>query len=487
MAPWNMGSGDQMLGQSTQRTLILSVAMLGFLAALASVYEYYHLTVMNRLDGYTQTVIPILSLFLVAIVSVVLLSKGRFLKPAIWAVFALCSTHLLTTIMLALLIANDVALAAEHAIWVMAVQVCLFATLERRTAVGMSSALLVLLAAICLVYCYVENVSLIADVRGGFFVQLMIANGAILVLLGGLSSFKEVALVEKTRAEASEDHAALLGASVEEANAERKKAVRALSCAEAAANARESFLASMSHELRTPLNAIIGFSQILEMGNEGTNISAEKQREYITDIKHSGEHMLSLVTQILEYSRLESEGSDLHTEILSVSDTAESAMRMVGVLADKKQIPLLCQWDRRDKFEIETDERALSQILVNLLSNAVKFTQAGGLICVSVDFDRAGAVMIEIEDNGIGIPQDKVANVRDPFYQVNDQRNTGTEGPGLGLSIVTSLVRELGGKFEIESTLGEGTCCRVCLPLRIGGSIPTHLEEQEIRRSAASA
>jgi len=487
MAPWNMGSSDQTLGQSTQRTLILSVTMVGFLAALASVYEYHHLTVMNRLDGYTQTVIPILSVFLAAIVSVVLISKGRFLKPAIWLVFALGSAHLLITVALALLVANDVALAAEHAVWIVAVQVSLFATMERRTALGLSAALLVVLATVCLVYCYVEDVSLIADVRGGFLVQLMIANGAILVLLGGLSSFKEVALVEKTRAEASEDHAALLGASVEEANAERKTAMMALRSAEAAAKARDSFLASMSHELRTPLNAIIGFSQLLEMGDEKITISPQKEREYISDIRHSGEHMLSLVTQILEYSKLESEGSELQVEMHSVTEIADAAIRMVSVLADKKHIPLVCQWDRRYKFEIETDERALSQVLVNLLSNAVKFTQAGGLVCVSVDFDCSGGVKVEVHDNGIGIPKEKIDKVSDPFFQVSDQRSTGTEGTGLGLSIVTSLVHEIGGEFEIESTFGEGTCCRIRLPLKIGGNISLDRREQAMDQLVSSA
>ena len=296
----------------------------------------------------------------------------------------------------------------------------------------------------------------VRDISEGLLVHFLIANAAILVLLGGLSSFREFALVESARASASEENAVLLEANAALAHAERQKAMRALSCAEAAAKARESFLASMSHELRTPLNAIIGFSQILEMGDKGIAINPEKQREYVTDIRHSGEHMLSLVTQILEYSRLESEGSDLHAETLSVTEITEAAMRMVGVLADKKQIPLLRQWDGRYKFEIETDERALSQIL-------------------------------EVHDNGIGIPQEKIASVCDPFFQVDDQRSTGTDGTGLGLSIVTSLIRELGGEFEIESAVGEGTCCRVRLPLKIGGSISADLEEEEIERSVTSA
>ncbi len=463
-APWKMGTGDEKLGQSTQRTLVLSVAMVGFLAALASVYEYYHLTAMDRLDGYTQTIIPILAVVLAVIVSGVLVSKGRFLKPAVWLVFALGSAHLLTTITLALLFANDVALAAEHAVWIMAVQVCLFATLERRTALGMSAALFVLLAAICLIYCYVENVSLIADIRGGFLVQLVIANGAILVLLGGLSAFREVALVEKTRAEASEVHATLLGASAEVANDERKKAMMALSSAEAAAKARESFLASMSHELRTPLNAIIGFSQILEMGDEGMATSPEKQREYISDIKHSGEHMLSLVTQILEYSRIESEGVEVDKTPQAIAMIADASLRMVDVLAQAKDINLVRSWDFGDDYVVRTDDKALSQILVNLLSNAVKFTPVGGTITVNIARTRNGAVTIEVCDTGVGISAEKINLVCDPFFQVRDQQTAGMGGTGLGLSIVKTLITALNGVLEIESTVGEGTCCRVKIP-----------------------
>lgn len=365
---------------------------------------------------------------------------------------------------------NDTSVAVEHGIWILVVEVCLFATLKRQTALVLSSILYGALFTIIGSFVYAQGIESIHASGEGELVQLLIGNAAILVLLGGLSSFREFALVESARASASEDNAALLEANAELAEAERKKALRALNVAEAAAKARDSFLASMSHELRTPLNAIIGFSQILEMGDEGIASSPEKQREYISDIRHSGEHMLSLVTQILEYSRLESEGGDLHVEKLSVTEIVESAMRMVGVLADKKQIPLIPKWDRRYKFEVETDERAVSQVLVNLLSNAVKFTQAGGLICMDIDFECNGGVKIEIHDNGIGIPQDKLALVGDPFFQVDDQRSTGTEGTGLGLSIVTALVRELGGAFEIESTVGEGTCCRIRLPLKFGSS-----------------
>jgi two-component system, cell cycle sensor histidine kinase PleC len=196
--------------------------------------------------------------------------------------------------------------------------------------------------------------------------------------------------------------------------------------------------------------------------------------------------MLSLVTQILEYSRLESEGSDLTVANHAVEVLAESAMRMVDVLANAKQVRLSRQWDEEQSFEIETDERALNQILLNLLSNAVKFTPEGGCISLSIEMDTSSGVSVEIQDNGIGIPQDKIAHVCDPFFQAGDQRNTGAEGTGLGLSIVTTLVRDLGGAFEIESKVGEGTRCRVRLPFKAERAEPSHSAIEETSPSVAT-
>ncbi len=482
-----MAGSNQRLSQSLDRTVIISVALVGILAALSTVYDYLHLELTDRLNDYSRFAIITLSIFLPSMIAIALLSRGRYLRLAIWSVFVFGSFHLLSFVAVGLFIDNDVPLAVEHAIWVLALEVCLFATLKRQTALVLSCLLYGALIALVVGFTIFYDLDPIKDPREGSLIQLLIANAAILVLLGGLSSFREFALMESARATASEENAVLLEANAELADAERKKALHALKNAEKAAQARDSFLASMSHELRTPLNAIIGFSQILELGGEGLADTPEKRKEYVTDIRHSGEHMLSLVTQILEYSQLNSEGCELYVEKLSVTDVALSAIRMMDVLASGKHVPLLRQWDRRYDFEVETDERALSQILVNLLSNAVKFTPEGGLICVSIDFDEDGGVKIEIHDNGIGIPPDKIASVGDPFFQVNDQRSTGTEGTGLGLSIVNSLVRELGGRFEIESTLGEGTCCRVRLPLKAGMSALAETPQQETQFAAAGS
>ncbi len=481
-----MASGNQKLSQSPQRNVVIYLALVGLLASGATAYEYLHLQATDRLNGNFQYTTITLSVFLLCMVAAILISRGRMLRPAVWMTFGIGSLHLLSVVATALYLDGDIAIAVEHSVWILVMEVCLFATLARRVAFILSSILFGALLSIVGSFMFVQGIDLIANVREGPLVQLLVANAAVLVLLGGLSSFRELALIESARATASEEHAILLEASAQAAEADRKKAMEALKTAEMAAKARDSFLASMSHELRTPLNAIIGFSQILEMGDEGIANNSGKRKEYVADIRHSGEHMLTLVTQILEYSRLESEGCDLHPERISVPDIVTAAIRVVGVLAEKKHLLLLSQWDRRYKFEIETDECTLSQVLVNLLSNAVKFTPDGGLICVGIDFAGSAGVKIEVHDSGIGIPPEKLAHVRDPFFQVDDQRTTGTEGTGLGLSIVTSLVRELGGDFDIESTVGEGTCCRITLPLKFGAGAP-RAEEPETPPIAASA
>eukprot|EP00439_Symbiodinium_sp_Y106_P088166 s1_g702.t1 len=482
-----MAISHQELSQSPKRTIIISVALVGVLGALATVHDYFHLEAARRLNVYSRYAVGSLAVFLPCMIALGLVARGRYLRQAAWAVFIVGSLHLLVLICVALIFENDTPVAVEHAIWILVVEVCLFATLERRLALVLSTILYFALLAIVGGFLLTQEVLSLTAFNEGSLVQLLIANAAILVLLGGLSTYREVALLESARATASEHYATLMEANVALADAERQKAMAALNSAEQAAKARDTFLASMSHELRTPLNAIIGFSQILEMGEDGIANNPAKRKEYVTDIRHSGEHMLSLVTQILEYSRLESEGCDLHPERISVPEIVTAAIRMVGVLADKKHVPLLSQWDRRHKFEIESDERALSQVLVNLLSNAVKFTPNGGLICVAIDFAGCAGVKIEVHDSGIGIPPEKLAHVRDPFFQVDDQRITGTEGTGLGLSIVTSLVRELGGDFHIESTVGEGTCCCITLPLKISAGAPLDQERREMPPVTANA
>jgi len=272
--------------------------------------------------------------------------------------------------------------------------------------------------------------------------------------------------------------------SARQAEKDQEKAIHALNKAEEATRAREAFLASMSHELRTPLNAIIGFSQILEMGEAGIARSEEKRLEYAKDIRNSGEHMLGLVGQVLEFSRIESEGCDIELAEQALSPIADSAMRMVDVLAAAKDVQLLRYWDQRFDFHVETDEKALSQILVNLLTNAVKFTPKGGQVWLVLKTDGPKGYCIEVQDNGIGIPADKLQDVFRPFVQIGDARCAGEGGTGLGLSIVSTLVRGLGGQFEIESAVGTGTCCRIRLP----GLLRTiSLSDEEPIRSEAMA
>jgi len=386
-------------------------------------------------------------------------------------VFCMASLYLLSQTAISLFVASDYLYAIENAMWMIPLQVCLFATLGRRTALVLAGSLFGLMLAVICAYFIYRQMNPAANAETTLLVQAVFSQAATLLLLSALATYRDLVTVESARVKALEESEILLKTaavkaeeSARQAEKDQEKAIHALNKAEEATRAREAFLASMSHELRTPLNAIIGFSQILEMGDAGIARTDEKRLEYAKDIRNSGEHMLGLVGQVLEFSRIESEGCDIELTEQVLSPIADSAMRMVDVLAAAKEVQLLRYWDQRFEFSVDTDEKALSQILVNLLTNAVKFTPTGGQVWLVLKTDGPKGYCIEVQDNGIGIPADKLQDVFRPFVQIGDARCAGEGGTGLGLSIVSTLVRGLGGQFEIESAVGTGTCCRVRLP-----------------------
>ncbi len=226
--------------------------------------------------------------------------------------------------------------------------------------------------------------------------------------------------------------------------------------------AKSQFLANMSHELRTPLNTIIGYSETLLLKLFG-DFSTSKQREYVQDIKSSGSHLLSLINDILDISKIESQTLKLQEDRIRARSVMEVARAQVEQKALKKNVSL----DTSDETSDATllgDRRRVSQILINLLDNAVKFTPSGGSVSITARVDGTGKMQFEIQDSGIGIPADKIDVVLKPFEQVGDVNNTPQSGTGLGLSICKSLVELHGGSLVIESEPGVGTKIIVCFP-----------------------
>ena len=236
---------------------------------------------------------------------------------------------------------------------------------------------------------------------------------------------------------------------------------QAKDAAEQAYASKSRFLANMSHELRTPLNAVIGFSDMIAAQMMGP-VGSEKYIEYAQNIKDSGEHLLSLITDILDMSKIEAGKYELDLEKIQLGAVIDSAVRMIEARAKEGQITLENTIKTKEPVII-ADRRAVMQILLNLLSNAVKFTEPDGKITISLEeFDNH--VTIRVQDDGIGIPANKLNAVLRPFEQVSNAFTRNHEGSGLGLAITKELIELHNGQLILESQVGEGTIACVRLP-----------------------
>ncbi|MBL8710131.1 MAG: PAS domain S-box protein [Rhodospirillaceae bacterium] len=233
--------------------------------------------------------------------------------------------------------------------------------------------------------------------------------------------------------------------------------------AEMADRAKSQFLATMSHELRTPLNAIIGFSSLIENETFGP-IQNARYREYIRDINASGEHLLSLINDILALSRIEAGKHDFDFQPVDPAAALTHASSLISSLAFEKEIRMIGP-EGGTAGNVLGDRRAINQILMNIIGNAIKFTDRGGEVALLVE-PRSGAGMIAlvVADNGQGIPADSLASLGQPFVQVAPAHTRSQGGSGLGLAISKLLARGMKGHIEIDSELGRGTVVRLLLP-----------------------
>ncbi|HEY9010964.1 MAG TPA: HAMP domain-containing sensor histidine kinase [Devosia sp.] len=225
--------------------------------------------------------------------------------------------------------------------------------------------------------------------------------------------------------------------------------------AEQANIAKSQFLATMSHELRTPLNAIIGFSEVLKSELLGPH-QVPQYKEYAGDIHRSGQHLLNLINELLDLSRIEAGKYDLNEEVVSLVDIADDCRRMVEIRAKAKNIDLVFNCDTHLP-KLWGDERAIRQVVLNLLSNAVKFTPQSGKIVLAVSRSADGGQMVSVRDNGPGIPEDEIATVLSSFGQGSLAQKTAEQGAGLGLPIVQKIMELHQGRFDLFSKLRFGT------------------------------
>ncbi|TAN43657.1 MAG: PAS domain S-box protein [Nitrospirae bacterium] len=236
--------------------------------------------------------------------------------------------------------------------------------------------------------------------------------------------------------------------------------------AEEATRAKSDFLANMSHELRTPLNSIIGFSEILKKGMFGQ--LSEKQDEFVGYIIGSGKHLLNLINDILDLSKVEAGKVELEVGAFNLIETLNASLIMFREKAMKHGISLKFDTGLDTNTEIEADERRLKQILFNLLSNAVKFTPDGGTVCLRAEKSGGEGIEISVEDTGIGIREEDITKLFKEFSQLESAYDKKYEGTGLGLALTKRLIELHGGRIRVDSEYGKGSKFSFVVPLRQG-------------------
>lgn len=234
--------------------------------------------------------------------------------------------------------------------------------------------------------------------------------------------------------------------------------------ADAANRSKSTFLANMSHELRTPLNAIIGFSELMIKGTFG-QIGNDKYREYLDDIHMSAEHLLGIINEVLDMSKIEAGKLELQEEVFDLKDLIKSVCRMSSSRVFASNIEIVN--DVEDGLpSLYADYRLVRQVLINLVTNAIKFSNAGHDIVIKA-FSYEGGIKIQVIDQGIGISEDKLQQALEPFGQISDtpeRRDIANQGTGLGLPLAKAMIEMHGGAFTIKSKLNEGTIVNVVFP-----------------------
>jgi signal transduction histidine kinase/DNA-binding NarL/FixJ family response regulator len=298
-------------------------------------------------------------------------------------------------------------------------------------------------------------------------------NGSLLYIIHAVADVTEFVRLTQIGAEGQERAEAMrsrVAAMEVEILVRSQELDRARSAADAANRAKSAFLANMSHEIRTPMNAILGYTQLLQ---RGTNLSST-QREHLDVIAKSGDHLLDLINDVLEMSKIEAGRREVHRAVIDLYAMQDDLERMFRLRADAKRLSFEVTRDGDVPHHVVGDEGKLRQVLVNLLGNAVKFTEEGGVVArLSMKRDPTGPLRIvgEVQDTGPGIAPDEIIGLFQPFAQA--RLGVGARaGTGLGLALSRELARLMGGDVSAESTLGAGSLFRFEVPVEPADAPP---------------
>jgi len=282
-----------------------------------------------------------------------------------------------------------------------------------------------------------------------FVVQIFVAVIGFSVVLAG------AALEERRRLERG------LASAIDRAEMAREEAFVARDAAQKANRAKSMFLANMSHELRTPLNAVIGFAEVMQAEMFGP-LGDAHYRDYTGMIQQAGRHLLELISDILDMSKIEAGKLELLREPVDIATVVRDSVELMGERAVQAKLTLITDLEGAPAH-VHADRRAMKQILLNLLSNAIKFTPAGGHVAVSARISGSNLVL-SVTDSGIGIPGDQLYRLGNPFVQIRTDASTTQTGTGLGLALVRALAEMHKGVLRIESVEGSGTTVSVEIP-----------------------
>ncbi|WP_296739274.1 PAS domain S-box protein [Mesorhizobium sp.] len=237
---------------------------------------------------------------------------------------------------------------------------------------------------------------------------------------------------------------------------------QARAVAERASSQKTDFLARISHEIRTPLNAIIGFSELMVDEKFGP-VANDRYRDYLRDINRSGNHVLDLVNDLLDISKIEAGQQEMDYEAVSLNDTLAETVAMMQPQANRERVIIRSSFASRLP-EVVADLRSVRQIALNILSNAIRYTQAGGQVIVSTAYEASGDVVMRVRDTGIGMTPAEIEQALKPFKQINALKRGRGDGTGLGLPLTKAMVEANRARFIITSTPGEGTLVEVAFP-----------------------